>query len=66
MSAGVYASRVGGSRRRRPRTFGPKRVCADSSCDTVISRYNGAEFCHRHAPPTFRRLRGVVADDRGD
>jgi hypothetical protein len=58
----MRASRPG-NRSRRPRTFGTNRVCFTEGCDTVLSRYNRAEFCHRHAPITYPRLRGVFSDD---
>jgi hypothetical protein len=61
-TAGMYANRVGGSPKRRPRTFDEGRICANADCQTIISRYNSADFCFRHAPPKFRRLRGVVTE----
>ena len=64
MSTGVQATRTGGGPQRRPRTFTRGRVCATEGCNTVISRYNSSEHCFTHAPPKFRRLRGVIAEER--
>ncbi len=47
-----------GRARRRPKTFGEHRVCADEVCRTLLSRYNCEAFCFQHAPARFRRLRG--------
>ena len=63
-TAGVYASKIGNRRRRRPRSFDERRVCAKPDCGTVISKYNAADHCFTHAAPQFKRLRGVVSDDR--
>jgi len=30
------------------------RVCATDECKTVLSRYNGSEFCSVHQPYTRR------------
>ena len=57
----MRASRPG-SRSRRPKVFADNRVCCADDCDTVLSRYNRAAFCHRHAPVTYPRLRGVFTD----
>lgn len=62
MTSGISANKIGTGPRRRPRRYTEGRVCSHSDCRTIISRYNAAEFCFRHAPPTFRRLRGVVSD----
>jgi hypothetical protein len=53
----LRASTVGRAR-RRPKTFGEGRVCADESCSVQLSRYNRAEHCFNHAPARFPRLRG--------
>lgn len=47
-------------RERRPKVVEERRVCAESTCDTVLSRYNSSETCHRHSPTRFPRVRGVV------
>ena len=47
-----------GRARRRPKTYGEHRVCADEACSTLLSRYNHETFCFQHAPARFRRLRG--------
>jgi hypothetical protein len=36
------------------RQYLPRRVCAVQSCWTVLSIYNGAEFCWLHEAPTRR------------
>jgi len=30
------------------------RVCAQDACSTVLSKYNGSEFCSVHEPRTRR------------
>ncbi len=62
MADTLRAHRIGASS-RRPRTFVSDRVCARESCKTVLSRYNKHEFCHRHAPVHFPRLRGVITGE---
>jgi hypothetical protein len=32
-------------------------------CDTRLSRYNNSEFCFRHAPVKYPRLRGVFTEE---
>ncbi len=39
--------------------FGEDRICAESPCDTVLSRYNPYKRCTSHEPARFRRNRGV-------
>ena len=55
---------MGGGPQRRRKTFATGRVCASPNCETIISKYNSAELCFRHAPATFRRLRGITDDTR--
>jgi hypothetical protein len=31
-------------------SFAAKRVCADLECSTVLSIYNGSDFCFAHEP----------------
>lgn len=57
----LRASRLG-TNRRRPRTVEGRRVCADSTCDTVLSRYNAGEMCQTHRPIRFPRVRGAVVE----
>jgi len=48
---------------RPSRKFGEGRICADKSCDTLLSQYNRREYCFAHAPVRFPRVRGrVVAE----
>jgi hypothetical protein len=44
---------------RRPRTNDQRRVCGAEDCNTVLSRYNLADHCRVHLPPSFPRIRGV-------
>jgi len=57
----LRASRLG-TNRRRPRAIEGRRVCADSACETVLSRYNPSDLCQTHRPVRFPRVRGVVAE----
>lgn len=50
-------------RTRRPRTGLEGRVCASERCDTILSRYNRADFCNGHKPTTYPRIRGVLAEE---
>lgn len=61
MSDILRASRPRG-RSRRPKTADEGRVCGDESCDTILSRYNRAEFCNTHKPVKYPRLRGVLKE----
>ena len=45
-------------RRRAPKAVDERRVCADSGCVTVLSRYNKKTTCHVHSPIKFPRVRG--------
>ena len=47
-----------GRARRRPKTYGDERVCAEKRCETRLSRYNRETFCFAHAPTKYRRMRG--------
>jgi hypothetical protein len=47
-----------GRARRRPKTYGGERVCAEKRCETRLSRYNRETFCFAHAPTKYRRMRG--------
>lgn len=52
-----------GSRVRRPKTYAMGRVCDAPECSTVISTYNRADFCFRHRPVKYPRLRGVFTEE---
>lgn len=58
----VKAARPG-SRVRRPKTYSEGRVCGADECTTFISKYNRADFCFRHRPVKYPRLRGVFTDE---
>lgn len=50
-------------RLRAPKAVDERRVCGQSDCTTVLSRYNKRDFCYAHAPVQIPRLRGrVVAE----
>lgn len=53
----LTATKVPG-RSRRPKTVDELRVCADTGCDTQLSRYNRKGTCHVHSPIKFPRVRG--------
>ncbi len=48
---------------RAPKTFAEDRVCAESRCETKLSRYNRREHCYAHAPTRFPRLRGRIVPE---
>jgi hypothetical protein len=50
------SSRIMGlsSKAHSVRKYLPRRVCAAQSCWTVLSIYNGADFCWLHEPPGRR------------
>jgi len=33
-------------------------------CETRLSQYNKAEYCHAHAPIRFPRVRGKILDEQ--
>lgn len=43
-----------------PRTVYTPRVCEESGCETLLSRYNDFDFCSLHAPMFVPRMRGKV------
>ena len=47
---------------RPSKRFANGRVCAKKNCDTKLSQYNKAEYCHAHAPVKFPRVRGKIVD----
>ncbi|MBT8214273.1 MAG: hypothetical protein KJP12_03540 [Acidimicrobiia bacterium] len=59
----LMATRPGQGGRRRPKTYGGNRRCHSDMCDTRLSRYNNSEFCFRHAPVKYPRLRGVFTEE---
>jgi hypothetical protein len=36
--------------RRAPRTYTGKRVCTETGCSTLLSRYNASMLCWQHEP----------------
>ena len=63
-TAGVYASKIGNRRRRRPRSFDERRGWVQPDCGTVISQDNAADHSFTPAAPQFKTPPGVVSDDR--
>ena len=47
---------------RPSKRFTTGRVCAKPGCETKLSQYNKAEYCHAHAPVRFPRVRGKIVD----
>ena len=45
---------------RPSKDFGKGRVCAQSECETKLSRYNRREYCFAHAPVKYPRVRGRI------
>ena len=43
---------------RKSKTYGEGRVCKDTFCKQVLSKYNHNEFCFNHAPRKIPRNRG--------
>ena len=64
MSETIIGHRFTG-KRRAPKTIDERRVCAATTCDTVLSRYNRKATCHVHAPVKFPRVRGREAPSAG-
>jgi hypothetical protein len=62
MSETVRGAAIKGVTRPSKR-FQPGRVCARKGCDTKLSQYNKAEFCHVHAPIRFPRVRGKILNE---
>ncbi|HEX6946038.1 MAG TPA: hypothetical protein VF246_01635 [Acidimicrobiia bacterium] len=49
---------------RPSRRFAVGRVCAKPGCETKLSQYNKADYCHAHAPVRFPRVRGKILDEQ--
>ena len=47
---------------RKPKTYDNSRYCADGSCGTKLSTYNGGPYCYNHSPVRFPRNRGVASE----
>lgn len=52
-------------KRRRPKAIDEQRVCAESGCDTRLTRYNRRTHCYVHAPVKYPRVRGREAPNAG-
>ena len=42
-----------------PRLSPSGRICVETGCSTVLSRYNDGDHCALHAPMEVPRMRGV-------
>jgi hypothetical protein len=62
MSETVRGAAIKGVTRPSKR-FESGRVCAKNGCETKLSQYNKAEFCHAHAPIRFPRVRGKILNE---
>jgi len=49
---------------RPSKRFATDRLCAKKGCETKLSQYNKAEYCHAHAPIRFPRVRGKIMDEQ--
>ena len=49
---------------RPSKRFSENRVCSKPGCETRLSQYNKAEYCHAHAPIRFPRVRGKILDEQ--
>lgn len=49
---------------RPSKRFATGRECAKLGCETRLSQYNKAEYCHAHAPIRFPRVRGKIMDEQ--
>ena len=49
---------------RPSKRFATGRQCAKPGCETSLSQYNKAEYCHAHAPIRFPRVRGKIMDEQ--
>lgn len=43
---------------KTPKTSTVGRVCSDPGCETKLTRYNTSDYCYRHKPARFPRVRG--------
>jgi hypothetical protein len=49
-TAKVYHGMMAGKTAAANPTYPARRVCAERSCSTQLSIYNGREFCWQHEP----------------
>ncbi len=63
MDSTTMRATTAGRARRRPKTYGEDRVCGADRCETRLSRYNRNQFCFRHAPARFPRMRGEFTEE---
>ena len=63
MSEIVKGAAIKGAARPSKR-FATGRECANPGCETRLSQYNKAEYCHAHAPIRFPRVRGKIMDEQ--
>lgn len=48
---------------RPSKRYSEGRTCAKKGCETRLSQYNKADYCHAHAPIRFPRVRGKIMDE---
>lgn len=48
---------------RAPGRFQTGRVCTESGCRTLLSKYNRHDTCFQHSPIRFPRVRGRIQRD---
>ena len=53
----MKAQKVTGNR-RKSKTYGENRVCAQEGCEQIMSKYNHNDKCFQHAPKRIPRVRG--------
>jgi len=54
----VLAGRLCPLRGRALRVVGEGRICAETQCNTRLSRHNPSDRCYRHQARSFPRVRG--------
>ncbi len=51
------------ARPRKSHTFGEGRVCKDTFCKQVLSKYNNQDYCFVHHKYKAPRVRGIEVLD---
>jgi hypothetical protein len=65
MSDSIITGRKFTGNRRAPKSVDERRVCSDTGCETVLSKYNRKTTCYSHSPVRFPRVRGREAPTPG-
>lgn len=45
---------------KMPKTSAVGRICAEKTCETKLTKYNNSDYCYRHKPSRFPRVRGRI------